>query len=254
MSRAARFHSDEMAKQRFFSHDSKCAIVPNINQLYPVGCDGAASCACTSGGPTPWSARVALFGAGPSGEIIAGTGDPNAAFYLWLYENAANPACGFGLSNGHRYLILASSGAVGVGASTYAVGDFGGMATPYKIPSAAHYPKQAASVTLWANWLDNSAPKSANAVVDGKCTSMSLQRGTQQNGAWSAAANNVGSGCHRYYFSFVDLANSEVTYPATGSLGIGGGSCDDWNSSRVTARCSTTSTPASTKRRAVRRH
>lgn len=253
LNHSARFHADEMSKQGYMAHDSKCAIVSNIDALYPVACNGAASCACTSGTPTPWNGRVALFGAGASGEIIASTADPNVAFYLWLYENSATLTCGFSLGNGHRYLILASLGAVGVGASGTAVGDFGGGVQGYKIPSAAHYPKQDTSVTMWANWYDTAAPKAANAVVDGKCTSMSLQRGTAQNGAWSAAAGNVGSGCHRYYFSFIDSTGAEVSYPVTGSLGIGGASCDDWNSSRMTAKCSTSAAPVAAKRRSVKR-
>jgi hypothetical protein len=63
---------------------------------------------------------------------------------------------------------------------------------------------------------------------------MSLKRGTAQNGAWSARANGVGSGCHRYYFSFVDASGVEITWPATGSLGIG---CADWDSARQQASC-----------------
>ena len=259
LNHSARFHSDEMTKQHYFAHDSQCAVVSNIDSLYPVACDGSAACACGSGSPTPWNARVGLFGAGASGEIIASTGDPNSAFYLWLYEVSASPSCGFG-ANGHRWLILNSSGAVGVGATSMAVGDFGGGATPYKIPTAAHYPKQAATVALWANWYDSAAPKSANAVVDGNCTSMTLQRGSPQNGAWSANATGVGSGCHRYYFSFIDSTGAEITYPSTGSLGIGGSSCEDWNPSRLTVKCSTGSpatpppAPAQAKRRAVKRH
>src|SRR6476659_3835102 len=35
LNHAARFHSDEMAAQSFFAHDSKCALVTNINSLYP---------------------------------------------------------------------------------------------------------------------------------------------------------------------------------------------------------------------------
>ncbi|HSP15194.1 MAG TPA: CAP domain-containing protein [Thermoanaerobaculia bacterium] len=260
LNHSARFHSDEMAKQHFFAHDSKCQLVRNIAALYPVACDGSESCSCTEGLPTAWTTRVAMFGNGPSGEIIAGASEPNAAFYLWLYEPSASPSCGFGTGNGHRYLILGPGSAVGVGVTGNAVGDFGGGDPPYKIPSAAHYPKQADSVALWANWYDSAAPKSANAVVDGKCSSMSLQRGTPQNGAWSATATGVGSGCHRYYFSFIDSTGAEVTYPATGSLGIGGASCDDWNSTRLTAKCGTSSTPPpppppqTTKRRAVKRH
>ncbi len=250
LNHAARFHADEMTKQHFFAHDSACAIVSNIDALYPVGCDASASCACTDGTATAWNARVGLFGAGAYGEIIAGTGDPSSAFYLWLYEPSANPSCGASYGNLHRYLILGSGGAIGLGATTNAVADFGGGAEPYKIPSAAHYPKQADSVTLWANWYDTSGPTSANAIVDGKCIALSLQRGTPQNGAWSATASGVGSGCHRYWFSFVDGSGAIVNYPATGSLGIGDPSCDDWNATRVNASCSSTSRSA--KRRAAR--
>ena len=260
LNHSARFHSDEMQKQHFFAHDSACALVQNIGGLYPTACDGSAACACSGTQfPTPWTSRVALFGEGATGEIIAGTGDPNQAFYLWLYELQAGPSCGFG-ANGHRWLILNSSGAVGVGVSANAVADFGGAATPYKIPSAAHYPKQANTVAVWANWYDTAAPKSASVVVDGKCTSMTLQHGTAQNGAWSANVSGVGSGCHRYYFAFVDASGAPITYPATGSLGIGGASCDDWNATRTTASCSSSSpgtpepTPTTSKRRAVKPH
>lgn len=258
LNRSARFHADEMTKQHFFAHDSKCQLVDNIGALYPVACDGSASCACGSGAATGWATRIALFGGAPAGEIIATPAEPNTAFYAWLYEPYSSSSCGFGGANGHRYLILTSGGAIGLGASgTGAVGDFGGLATPYKIPSAAHYPKQAATVALWANWYDTAAPRSANAVVNGSCVAMTLQRGTQQNGAYSANATNVGSGCHRYYFSFVDSSGAEVTYPATGSLGIGDSTCDDWNASRLVGKCSTGSpgTPAPpVKRRAVKRH
>jgi len=260
LNHAARFHSDEMTKQGYFDHNSHCAIASNIDTTYPVACDASASCACTSSGTTLWNSRVALFGIGATGEIIAGTPDPNRAFYLWLYEQATVTGCGFTTVNGHRWLILTSMGSVGVGVSgNDAVGDFSAGDPPYKIPSAAHYPKQAATVALWANWYDTAAPKSANAVVDGKCTTMSLQRGTPKNGAWSANANGVGSGCHRYYFSLIDSANNEYTYPVTGSLGIGDASCDDWNSTRTTAKCSTSTTPppppatpSPSKRRAVK--
>jgi hypothetical protein len=250
LNRSARFHAAEQLKQQYFGHDSKCTLVPNINSLYPVGCDGAASCACVggarscaNGGCTPWSARVALFGAAPAAEIIAGTGDPNYAFYLWLYEPSSANACGYTTENGHRWIMLSSSGGVGVGVSSaQSVADFGSGGVPSKIASGSHYPQQAGSVDLWANWYDSNAPRSANVVVDGRCTNMTLKRGTPRNGAWSATANAVGSGCHRYYFSFVDASGVEVTWPATGSLGIG---CADWDSSRQRASCSnTTQTPA----------
>jgi hypothetical protein len=252
LNRSARFHAAEQMKQQYFGHDSRCTVVRNIDSLYPVGCDGSASCACVggasacaTGGCTAWSSRVALFGSVPAGEIIAGTGDPNYAFYLWLYEPSNSSVCGFGAQNGHRWLILASNGAVGIGSTTQSVGDFGYGGVPYKIASAAHYPQQAASVDLWANWYDAAAPRSANAVVDGRCIPMTLKRGTSHNGAFSAKASGVGSGCHRYYFSFVDAGGVEITYPATGSLGIG---CSDWDSSRLQGSCSV----QRTRRRAAR--
>jgi hypothetical protein len=261
LNRAARFHADEMQRQGYFGHDSRCRLVSNIDSLYPAGCDGSASCACAGGAPacpngdcTAWMQRVALFGAQPSGEVIARGADPNQTFYLWLYEPAFPAVCGPNGQNIHRWLILAAGGRVGIGyneENRAAVGDFGSGGAPYRIPSGTHYPRQAHSVEMWANWFDNAAPRSASVVVDGRCTPMSLARGTSTNGAWTAAVSGVGSGCHRYYFSFIDSQGREVTYPATGSLGIG---CEEWNDSRVTGSCATPAGPVSTvRRRAVRR-
>lgn len=250
LNRASRYHADEMVKQGYFGHDSKCTVVSNISELYPAGCDGSASCGCVGGatkcgpnGCTPWTGRIALFGQGPGGEIIAGGADPNQAFYLWLFENGPATTCGLNGSNIHRWLILQYGGGVGVGVSGSSVADFGGGTTPYKIPSGSHYPRQAASVEVWANWYDSAAPRSASVVVDGKCTPLTLKRGSQTNGAWSATLTNAGSGCHRYYFSFVDSTGAEVTYPATGSLGIGNESCADWNTSRSQGSCLITTPP-----------
>lgn len=251
LNHAARYHAVEMRQQRYFDHDSKCTVVPNISQLYPAGCDGSASCgcvggsmSCATGGCTPWSSRVGMFGAQPFGEIILSANDPDKVFYLWLYEGSMSPACGFSTFNAHRYIILSATGSVGLGVGDYSVGDFGGGDPPYRIPSGSHYPRQAASVDLWANWYDTKAPKSASAVVDGVCLTMSLKRGSGTNGAWTTTANNVGSGCHRYYFSFVDANGVTVTYPATGSLAIGSGaSCPDWDSSRLNSSCSAVTPP-----------
>lgn len=258
LNRAARYHSNEMTKQNYFGHDSKCTIVTNIDKLYPAGCDGAASCGCVGGtatcgppGCTPWSGRIMLFGAAPGGEIIASPADPNQAFYFWLYESANPALCGYSAANGHRYLILQAEGSVGLGVDVFSVGDFGTGDPPYRIPSGSHYPRQAQSVELWANWYDTKPPKSAAAVVDGQCITMNQKRGSGTNSAWSATATNVGAGCHRYYFSFTDANGAEVTYPATGSLGIGNGeSCADWESSRLQSNCGVPVAPG--RRRAAR--
>lgn len=254
LNRAARFHADEMQRQGYIGHDSRCALVPNINALYPVACDGAPSCACIGGGLscssgcTLWTQRIALFGASPYGEIIAPGSDPDRAFYLWLFEPSSSAMCGPNGGNIHRWLMLAANGGIGVGMNGMAVADFGTAGVPYRIPSGSHYPQQAPSVEVWANWYDVNPPRSASVVVDGRCLPMTLQRGSGTNGSWSATVSGVGSGCHRYYFSFVDGSGIEVTYPATGSLGIG---CEDWNASRLHARCGSDSSGG--KRRAVGR-
>ena len=252
LNRAARFHSDELVRQGYFAHNSACTVVSNINGLYPASCNGSAACACVGGtracSPTctSWSQRVQLFGASPSGEIIASPSNPNQAFYLWLFEPGDTTSCQFTSANGHRWLILKSTGAVGAGVAGYSTGEFGAGAAPAKIPSGTHYPLQAATVEAWANWYDSAGPTTASVNVDGVCSSMALRRGTPTNGAWSATVSGVGSGCHRYYFSFSDAAGATVTYPTTGSLAIGNGAaCPEWDSSRPAA-CAGSPVPSHT--------
>jgi len=185
--------------------------------------------------------------------VWVGTADPSSAVHVWLFEPSTGSGCGYTAQNGHRWLILNSRGSVGVGVMSAAVADFDGATTPSKIASGSHYPQQAPSVEIWANWFDSAAPRSANVVVDGHCAAMTLRRGTPANGAWMATANGVGSGCHRYYFSFVDATGAVVTYPTTGSLGIGSGAaCADWDSTRLYASCAAAPPPAATRHRATR--
>lgn len=244
--RAARFHCDEMVKQSYFAHNSACAVPTNISSIYPSPCDGSASCACTTGTPTTWSQRVTRFASSASGEIIASNSDPNGAFYAWLYETFDKTACAYDQgppTNGHRWLILKSTGVVGYGSAGRSVGDMGSGSNVYKIPSAAHYPRQSSSVEVWANWWDTAAPKSARVNVGGACTTMTRKRGGTVTGsttmiheAWSGTLTNVATGCHRYVIEFVDSANNTVVWPSTGSLGIGpAASCPDWDTTKPPA-------------------
>jgi len=256
LNRAARFHSDEMLRQVYFAHDSACGVVSNIDALYPDSCDGSASCACVGGTKscpcTTWSSRIALFGVSPSAENLASGTDPDVAFYQWLFESFPMSNCAFVQgppTNGHRWTILQNTGSVGIGVSGSTVADFSGAQGPGgKIPSGAHYPRQAASVDVWANWYDAAGPMQALVDVDGTCLPMSLARGSAQNGAYTATVTGVGSSCHRYVFVFEDAAGAPVTYPSTGSLAIGSGAgCPDWDAS-VPPSCSggTTSTTTPT--------
>jgi len=247
LNRSARFHCDEMSRQSYLGFDSLCVVPLNIDSLYPGSCDGSASCACAGAmPPTTWLTRISYFGASPMGEIVAPYpyGDPNAAFYAWLFEMTTSPACGFHIDNGHRYLILSSTGSMGAGVATAAPGgpretiDFGSGGTPTRIASGSHFPRQAASVDAWANWYDAAAPLAAWVVVDDTWLPLSLARGTGTNGAWSATIPGVGTGCHRYYFAFLDSTNALVRYPGMGTLGIGPeGSCADWDPDPPTSAC-----------------
>ncbi|HMU38047.1 MAG TPA: hypothetical protein PKE31_03460 [Pseudomonadota bacterium] len=230
LNRVARFHSDEMKQQTYFAHDSACTVVSNISSIYPGSCNGAASCACVGGTKTcsptctAWNGRAPLFSTSFSGEIIASTSDPQSAFYMWLYEKAANSNCGYSTANGHRYNILTAGPSVGVGVNSTgsSVGDFGGAAAgTYKIPSGSHYPQTGASLDMWANWKDTAAPSQANVNVEGKCTAMTRKVGTAQNGGWSVTLTGLGTTCQRYRFEFKDSAGATVTFPQTGSYYIG---------------------------------
>ncbi len=258
LGRAARFHGAFLTANGYFAHETRCNLVAGIEQLYPNTCDGAASCACVGGAltgacpPNPASqctsaaARVGTFGGGYQGEIIAGGSSPNQAFYLWLYESAmGNTTCQFTLDNGHRWLLLTSSSNVGFGVDGQFVGDFGGGAgETHKIASGTHWPRQAATVEAWANWIDSAGPNSALVNVDGECVPMALTRGTGTNGAYLANLSSVGAGCSRYFFLFRDSNDQIVTYPETGSLGIGpAATCADFNDQRPTTGASCNCTP-----------
>ncbi|MFT3792480.1 MAG: hypothetical protein QM741_15775 [Rudaea sp.] len=262
LERSARFHGDHMRINGYFDHSSHCTLVSNVAALYPNTCSGAASCSCTQGALssdqtawTKWDSRMQMFGATVSsaGEIIAaGYSGPNASFYAWLYEPAANSSCDPDQNNGngHRFLILTgeygpAAGAGYTSTGNFAVMDFAGTASDgHKIPSGSHYPQQAATVDAWANWYDSAGPSSAKINVDGVCSNMTLSRGSSTNGAWHASVSGVGSGCHRYQFAFKDSSGNSVLYPSAGSLGIGNGSatCPDWNST-VLPSCDATTTP-----------
>src|SRR5262245_14455994 len=239
LNHSARFHSAHMTMQGYVAHNSSCTVVPNINQLFPDSCDGSTSCACVGGvngcnpACTTWQQRFALFGAIAGGEVISARSDPNDAFYRWLFEPSSTGGCQFTEPNGHRWLILTWRGNVGAGMAGRAVADFAYSSGPFpKIPSGSHYPQQAASVEAWANWYDAAGPISATVNVDGVCRPMALRRGSPQNGAYMATISGVGTGCHRYYFSFRDSSGATVTYPTTGSLGIGDAACTSWSTSR----------------------
>jgi len=239
LNHAARFHAAHMQKNNYFAHTSSCTLVENIGTLFPDSCDGSASCACAGGenkcNPecTGFSDRVKLFGSGAGGEIIASGGSPEGGFYLWLYEPTGDSKCEFTQENGHRWLLLTSEGAVGFGSQGDYVGDFAGGGEEHKIASGSHWPRQSESIEAWASYFDAAGPTAALVNVDGTCTPMKLTRGKPETGAYKADLTGLGSGCHRYFFTFKDASGAIVTFPEAGSLGIGPeGTCADWSEER----------------------
>ena len=249
LNHSSRFHADNMTKLNFQGGNSICAIAPDIGSTYPDSCDGSVGCACQGGvancslGCTNFAERISLFGASGFGENIAGAADqdPDAAFKLWMYLNFPTHMEGGSCqavfsepTNAYRWQILKNTGLVGFGmpvATAEAVIDFGSGTGSAKIPSGAHFPRQATSVDAWVNWFDAAGPSVANIDVDGVCSNMTLDRGSATNGSWHATVSGAGSGCHRYFFAFKDGNGAEVVYPTTGSLTIGDGgvSCPDWS-------------------------
>lgn len=271
LNHSSRFHSAESVKQNYgcLDHYSHCTVSANIASTYPGTCDGSAGCACSAAkcstgtcpctsGTTP-SARVGLFGTAMMFEGISSYDTPNEAFYQWLNESYSGSSCEYdqgtgspGTTNGHRFQLIkgenggvsATAAGFGVVAGSVSVVDEGIEATTSKLPSGSHYPRQAASVDVWANWYDAAGPQSALVNVDGECTALHLARGAVTNGAYTASVSGVGSGCHRYFFVFKDSGGALVTFPETGSLGIGpDGTCADFDSTRPTTGASCNCTP-----------
>jgi hypothetical protein len=249
LSVAARFHSASQAKQGFFGHNTPCTLRSDLSDVYPSTCDGSAACSCSGSGSTGPATRVGRFGGSYTGEIIAaGYGDPVSAIYGWLHEPVnASAGCAFTNNgpydtNGHRYLILKSTNSLGSGYAEggtwrqYYTTNFGRGGTVLKLPSGAHYPRQGSSIEFWANWYDTQPPTVARVVIGAVSYPMILGRGTTTNGAWTATVNGLGTGCHRYYFEFLDSSGTPHRQPATGTYGIGSlTSCADWQTAEIPA-------------------
>ncbi|MFC1610711.1 hypothetical protein ACFL6C_07125 [Myxococcota bacterium] len=237
LNRAARFHGTNLTLTSCgMDHVSPCTLAADIGTTYPDTCAGEAACACSSNvscgnGDSPWT-RIPLFGvSNPSAENIAWLGDPFNVFYAWLHESTSDPTCEWSMQNGHRWNILGNSTSLGVGGyGGYTVQDFArGAALDDKLFSGAHYPQDGSSIELRTHWYDTARPLLARVNVEGTCFAMSLERGVPEHGTYLYDAS-IPSGCTRYYFRFHDSGNQLVTYPTTGSFGIG--CAYDWTDTR----------------------
>ncbi len=251
---AARFHATSLKKAGAgLQHESVCRLVSNLADIYPNKCDGDPSCACEGGsascscsGGKPYCScqggactstwgRIGRFGVQGTGEnAAAGSSDPVKTFSQWV-------------KSGGHWSNLNKSSHGQLGAGHYGDGPKGcwrdfwvqvfsyGQATP-RLPGGAHYPKQGspgAGITFWANYHDQAgAPRAATVNIGGTCFPMKLERGAAQSGTYRYQHQLQGQGCHRYYFSFRTATGQRVTYPSSGSYGVGIGSsaaCADYS-------------------------
>jgi hypothetical protein len=270
LNQSARFHSVSLETSDVsLMHPSPCTLNTNVAT---TGCTGDPSCACASPVPTSCAScanvpstttcgtdpfvRIGYFTSGSgvsgSGEVAAaGYGDPIAVVNGWMDE-PATPAG----SDGHRKILTdqgTSANTMGYGHAsgancwkTFDVGDSGNLknAVIPKIPTAAVSPASGAAgtFTFYSTWADPSlgAPASINAVVDGTCTALSRELGTDTLNATYKGTATLAAGCHNYYILAHDASGAAVTYPTTGAItvAVGSSTCSsDYVATVPTASC-----------------
>ncbi len=251
LSRSARFHAMSLTLSGVtLMHPSPCMLNTNVAT---ANCTGDPACACATPVPTACAAcatiaanltcgtdpfvRIGFFTAGTTtsanGEVAAaGYADPIAVVDGWMDEPAG--------ADGHRTNLTdqgIKSNTMGYGHSqggcfsTFDVSDSGNMtgATIPKLPTAAVRPpanNAAGSYTFYATWADptRGAPASLNVVIDGACTAMARELGTDTLNATYKATATLAAGCHNYFVVARDGAGAMLTYPTTGAIAIPVGS------------------------------
>ncbi|HEY5089443.1 MAG TPA: CAP domain-containing protein, partial [Polyangia bacterium] len=205
LNQSARFHAISLELSNVtLMHPSPCTLNTNVATS---GCTGDPSCACASAVPATCAScaaaggsttcgtdpfvRIGYFtsgsGVSANGEVAAaGYANPMAVVDGWMDEDAG--------SDGHRKNLTdqgISSNTMGYGHSsgancwsTFDVSDSGKLtsATIPKIPTAAVSPASGAAgtFTFYATWADPTlgAPSSLNVVIDGVCTALTREIGT----------------------------------------------------------------------------
>jgi len=247
LTHSARFHATmlELADVTLM-HSSPC---PLNTDVATSGCNGDPACGCATPVPSTCAAcaqvdaenscgtapftRIGYFTAGTgvsaTGEVAAaGYGNPMTTVDGWMDEPAS--------SDGHRKILTdqgTSANTMGYGHAsgkncyqTFDVGDSGNLknAVIPKLPTAAVSPFSGAAgtFTFYATWADPTlgAPASLNVVVDGTCTVMTRELGTDTLNATYKATASLTAGCHNYYIAAMDGGGAAVTYPTTGALTV----------------------------------
>jgi hypothetical protein len=250
LNQSARFHAVNLELSDVtLMHTSACTLNTDVATS---GCTGDPACACATPTPadcamcaavadpvnndcgTKFGTRVGYFTAGTNvsvtGEVAAaGYKDPIATVDGWMDEAAG--------SDGHRKNLTdqgITSNTMGYGHTTgmkecyspFDISDSGSIknATIPKLPTAAVSPfaGNAGTFTFYATWADPTlgAPASIQAVVDGACTPMTLELGTDKLNATYKATAMLTAGCHTYWILARDAGGATLTYPTTGALTV----------------------------------
>jgi collagen type VII alpha len=253
LNQSARFHTVSLETSDVtLMHPSPCTLNTDVATS---GCTGDPSCACASAIPSACAAcanppstttcgtdpfvRIGYFTSASTpaitgtGEVAAaGYGDPIAVVDGWMDEAAG--------SDGHRKILTdtgTTANTMGYGHAsgsncydTFDVADAGNLKTVTvpKIPTAAVSPAsgKAGTFTFYATWADPSlgTPASLNVALDGVCTPMTLEIGTDKLNATYKATATLAAGCHTYYVVGVDASSARVSYPSAGGYNIPVGS------------------------------
>ncbi len=268
LTHSARFHAVNLEiADVMLMHSSPC---PLNTDVATSGCNGDPACACAtpvpsmcascaqvdaenSCGTAPFT-RIGYFTAGTdvsaTGEVAAaGYSNPMTTVDGWMDEPAS--------SDGHRKILTdqgTSANTMGYGHAsgkncyqTFDVGDSGNLknAVIPKLPTAAVSPFSGAAgtFTFYATWADPTlgAPSSLNVVIDGTCTAMTRELGTDTLNATYKTTAMLAAGCHNYYIAAMDGGGAALTYPTTGALtvSVGNVACDaDYLAQAPASACS----------------
>jgi MYXO-CTERM domain-containing protein len=254
LNQSARFHANNLELSDVtLMHTSPCTLNADVATS---SCSGDPSCACASAVPTSCAScaevdatntcgtdpfvRIGYFisgsGVSVTGEVAAaGYANPMAVVDGWMDEASG--------ADGHRMNLTdqgITSNTMGYGHSsgsncwsTFDISDSGKLAGAQipKIPTAAVSPAggAAGTFTFYATWADPAlgGPASLNVVIDGTCSVLTRELGTDMLNATYKATATLVAGCHNYWIAAKDAAGAAIAYPTTGAitLSIGGVAC-----------------------------
>lgn len=215
---AAKFHSDDMAKNGCFGHSS---------------CNGEA-----------WDKRVGKFYKNWNyiGENVIGVADDPRTVHAGFMSSSghkANIISGFFTEFGDAF----SLGVDGFGPVHYATENFGtrgfrSLNTLPTIPAAGVMPVHGGDPKdLVVNYFDvDSPPVAIRAIVGNKCINLPLIKGSAKNGMYGVTQALHLSGCTKVVFEVVRDDGIHVRWPMGQAINVGEG-CSDWVVDPLTQTC-----------------